>query len=304
MSLGKQIKRRLPLVGIFLILIIGIGIFMYPIVSNWYGEYTAHTVIADYDNTVRQLGNDGIMKLQKEAEDYNAALAKHDAEKISSVDYNTLLAVSESIAYIEIPKINVYLPIFHGMSDDILQRGVGHMEGSSLPVGGRSTHCVLAGHTGLPSANLFTDLDQLQKGDYFYIHSLDKVLAYKIDQILTVLPYQSEATNISEGEDYVTLVTCTPYGINSHRLLVRGTRMIYQTQDMEHTNPWPVVHVDENKRVPVRTIVWYAALTVISVTVVIIGLILFVPVFHRKKNKKKPADDPQEHSDQDKPPPE
>ncbi len=286
MSLRKQIKRRLPLVGIFIILLIGVGIFMYPIISNWYGEYTAHTEIANYDNTIQKIGNDAILKMQKQADDYNKALAKHDSKKISSVDYNSLLAVSESIAYIEIPKINVYLPIFHGMDDEILQRGVGHMEGSSLPVGGLSTHSVLAGHTGLPTANLFTDLDQLQKGDYFYIHALDKVLAYKIDQILTVLPYETEATNIVEGEDYVTLVTCTPYGINSHRLLVRGTRVPYKTQEMEHTDPWPVVHKDEDQRIPFRTIVWYAALVVISVTLVVIALILFVPVFRRKKKIK------------------
>lgn len=283
MSLRKQIKKRLPLVGIFIVLLIGIGVFMYPIISNWYGEYTAHTEIANYDSTIQKIGNEAIMKMQKQAEEYNSALAKNDSKKVSSMDYNSLLAVSESIAYIEIPKINVYLPIFHGMDDEILQRGVGHMEGTSLPVGGLSTHCVLAGHTGLPTANLFTDLDQLLKGDYFYIHALDKVLAYRIDQIITVLPYEVDHTRIIEGEDYVTLVTCTPYGINSHRLLVRGTRVPYQTQDMATTNPWPVVHKEKDQRIPLRTIIWYASLGVVSVTVVIIALILFVPVFHRKK---------------------
>ncbi len=283
MSLRKQIKNRLPLVGIFIILLAGIGVFMYPIISNWYGEYTAHTEIANYDNTIQKIGNESILRLQKQAEEYNMALAKHDTKKVSSMDYKSLLAVSESIAYIEIPKINVYLPIFHGMDDDILQRGVGHMEGSSLPVGGLSTHSVLAGHTGLPTANLFTDLDQLKTGDYFYIHALDKVLAYKIDRILTVLPYETDKTDIVEGEDYITLVTCTPYGINSHRLLVRGTRVPYQTQEMAHTDPWPVVHRVEDQRIPLRTIIWYASLGIVSVTVVVIALILFVPVFHRKK---------------------
>jgi sortase A len=118
------------------------------------------------------------------------------------------------------------------MDDEVLQKGIGHMEGSSLPVGGISTHSVLAGHTGLPSANLFTDLDQLKTGDYFYIHALDKVLAYKIDQIVTVLPYETQYTQIVEGEDYITLVTCTPYGINSHRLLIRAHRIatVYDRQ--------------------------------------------------------------------------
>lgn len=293
MSLRKQIKRRLPLVGIFLLLLVGVGIFMYPIVSNWYGEYTAHTEIANYDRVIQNIGNDAILKMQKQVDDYNVALANHDIKKVDSIDYSTLMAVSNSIAYIEIPKIDVYLPIFHGLEEDDLQRGVGHMEGSSLPVGGKSTHSVLAGHTGLPAAKLFTDLDQLATGDYFYIHALDKVLAYKIDKIQTVLPYESEATKIVEGEDYVTLVTCTPYGINSHRLLVRGTRVPYKTLKMEPDEPWPVVHKVEDQRVPFRTIVWYAGLIVVSATVVIIAMILFIPAFHRKKKEKnKPSDSP------------
>lgn len=284
-SLKKQIKSRLPLVGIFLVLLIGIGIFMYPIISNWYGEYTAHTEIASYDKVIQNLGNDAIVKMQKEAEAYNEALAKHETEITSSIKYNDLLAVSDSIGYIEIPKINVYLPIYHGMSDDVLQKGVGHMEGSSLPIGGKSTHCVLAGHTGLPSANLFTDLDQLTPGDTFYIHSLDKVLAYKVDQIKKVLPYETDDIQITDAEDYVTLVTCTPYGINSHRLLVRGIRVPYKTQEMATTDPWPVIHKEEQK-IPFRTIVWYAGLFIVSAVVLIIFIILFVPTFHKKKRKK------------------
>ena len=284
-TLKKQIKRRLPLVFIFLVLLAGVALFMYPIVSNWYGEYTANTEITSYDTKIQQVGDDVIKKMQKAAEDYNTALADHDSKKISSTDYNSLLAVTESIGYIEIPKINVYLPIYHGMDDDVLQKGVGHMEGTSLPVGGRSTHAVLAGHTGLPSANLFTDLDQLEKGDTFYIHALDKVLAYEVDQIKTVLPYQTEDIQIQEKEDYVTLITCTPYGINSHRLLVRGTRVPYKTQDMAHTNPWPVVHKEQPK-IPFRTIVWYAALIIIVIVILVILLILFIPVFHKRKRNK------------------
>ncbi len=285
-QLKKQIRRRLPLVFIFLILLAGIGLFMYPIVSNWYGEYTAHTSIESYDKTIQKVGDQAIMKMQRDADEYNKALSANDNKKVSSMDYDELLAVTDSIAYIEIPKINVYLPIFHGMDDEVLQKGVGHMEGTSLPVGGSSTHCVLAGHTGLPSANLFTDLDQLDKGDYFYIHALDKVLAYQVDQVKTVLPYETDDIQIREAEDYVTLVTCTPYGINSHRLLVRGVRVPYKTQDMAHTDPWPVVHKDEPQQIPFRTIVWYASLGVISVVTVVILLILFVPGFHKKKRKQ------------------
>ena len=276
-QLNKQIRRRLPLVFIFLVLLAGIGLFMYPIVSNWYGEYTAHTSIESYDKTIQKVGDQAIMKMQKDADAYNKALSANDNKKVSSMNYDDLLAVTDSIAYIEIPKINVYLPIFHGMDEEALQKGIGHMEGTSLPVGGSSTHCVLAGHTGLPSANLFTDLDQLINGDYFYIHALDKVLAYKVDQIKTVLPYETDDIQITKSEDYVTLVTCTPYGINSHRLLVRGKRIPYKTQDMAHTDPWPVVHKEDPQRIPFRTIVWYASLGVISVVSVVILLILFVP---------------------------
>ena len=290
-GLKKQIKRRLPLVFIFLILLAGIGLFMYPIVSNWYGEYTAHTCIQSYDKTIQEVGDEAISKMQKAADEYNEALSRHDSKKISSINYNDLLAVTDSIGYIEIPKINVYLPIFHGMDDDALQKGVGHMEGTSLPIGGSSTHCVLAGHTGLPSANLFTDLDQLDKGDTFYIHALDKVLAYEVDQVKTVLPYETDDIQIADAEDYVTLITCTPYGINSHRLLVRGTRIPYKTQDMAHTKPWPVVHRDEPQQIPFRTIVWYASLVIIAVVTLVIILILFVPAFGRKRKRKNPEEE-------------
>ncbi len=285
-SLKKQIKNRLPLVGIFLLLLLGVGLFSYPIISNWYGEYTADTTIRHYDEAVQRIGDDALSQMRKAAEEYNKALAGGNSRKVSAADYDSLLAVSDSIAYIEIPKIRVNLPIYHGLSDEVLQRGVGHMEGSSLPVGGTSTHCVLAGHTGLPSAKLFTDLDQLASGDYFYIHALDKVLAYRVDQVLTVLPWEDQYTQIVSGQDYVTLVTCTPYGVNSHRLLVRGTRVPDRTEKKEEQPIWPVMHRDETEqKVPLRTIIWYAGLAVVSSVTVVILLILFVPVFHRKKKR-------------------
>ncbi len=287
-KLSKQIKRRLPLVGIFLVLLVGLGVFMYPIVSNWYGEYTAHSEITAYDTVVQTIGDDAIRRVERAAEDYNKALANSDSRRVSAMSYSEMLAISESIGYIEIPRISVYLPIYHGLSDEVLQKGVGHMEGSSLPIGGNSTHCVLAGHTGLPSAKLFTDLDQLKTGDYFYIHSLDRVLAYKIDQIVTVFPYESQYTQIVDDADYVTLVTCTPYGINSHRLLVRGVRIPYKTQTMQEASKdgWPVVHEEEAERIPLRTIVWYAGLFIVSAVVLIILMILLMPGFGKRKTGK------------------
>lgn len=265
----------------------GVALFMYPIVSNWYGEYTAHTEITSYDQTVQKLGNDALKTLEKKAQEYNKAIAENNSQQVNILDYNHLLAVAESIGYIEIPKIDVYLPIYHGLSDEVLQKGVGHMEGSSLPIGGKGTHCVLAGHTGLPSAKLFTSLDMLKSGDYFYIHVLDKVLAYKIDQIKIVLPWETEDTQIVQGEDYITLVTCTPYGINDHRLLVRGSRVPYETKTMEENkDKWPIVHKEEEVRIPARTILWYGGLAVVSGVFLVVLMILFMPVFkHKKKNK-------------------
>lgn len=284
-KVSKRIKSRLPLIGIFLLLLIGLGVFMYPIVSNWIQSYTAHTEISNYDKTVQSMGNDALRKFENDAKEYNLTLSGKSTKK-SVVNYDETLAVADAIGYVEIPKIGVYLPIYHGLSDDVLQKGVGHMETSSLPVGGDSTHAVLAGHTGLPSAELFTDLDQLKTGDAFYIHVLDKVLKYEVDQIVTVLPTDTSYTQIVEGKDYVTLLTCTPYGINSHRLLVRGTRVPYATQTMENTYPWPVVHVSE-KQLPLRTIVWYASTAVIGFVILVILIILLFPSRKRKKKKQK-----------------
>ena len=292
-GLKKQIKRRLPLVFIFLILLAGIGLFMYPIVSNWYGEYTAHTSIQSYDKTIQEVGDEAISKMQKAADEYNEALSRHDSKKISSINYNDLLAVTDSIGYIEIPKINVYLPIFHGMDDDALQKGVGHMEGTSLPIGGSSTHCVLAGHTGLPSSKLFTDIDTLQNGDDFYIHVLDKVLKYRVDQIKTVLPYESDDIRIVQDKDYVTLVTCTPYGINSHRLLVRGERVqmtaMQEKEKKVNASAWPTYY-QEKVQLPLRTVIWYAATIIMIIIVVGILAIMLFPSLTKRRKKKKAAD--------------
>ncbi len=286
----KRIKRRLPLVGIFLLLLLGFAVFMYPIVSNWLQSYTARTEISSYDKTIQKMGNAAIRTAEKNAQQYNLSL--NDSNKKSELDYDEVLAVTEAIGYIEIPKIGVYLPIYHGFSDEVLQKGVGHMEGTSLPIGGESTHSVLSGHTGLPSAELFTDLDLLKQGDAFYIHVLDKVLKYEVDQIKIVLPSDTSDTRIIEGGDYVTLLTCTPYGINSHRLLVRGERVPYATQTMENTNPWPVVHASE-KKVPVRTIAWYASAAVIGFVVLSILMILLFPGRRRRKDKKKDHQTPE-----------
>lgn len=282
----NKLLRRLPLVGIFLMLVVGIGFLMYPVIGNWYTEYSAREVIDTYNEQIQKMGNDAIVKLETEANGYNTALANHDMK--STVNYGELLSVANALGYIEIPKIGVYYPIYHGLNDEMLQKGIGHMEGTSLPVGGPSTHCVLAGHTGLPSSKLFTDLDTLEIGDSFYLHVLDKVLKYQVDHIITVLPDNSEEVQIVEGKDLVTLLTCTPYGINSHRLLVRGKRVPYETKTMQTEEVWPVVNY-ETRLIPARTIMWYGAAGAAAFVVVVILIILLFPTIHRRKKPEKEA---------------
>lgn len=165
--------------------------------------------------------------VRKYNEQLNAAVEASAMQGEDGISYLDLVDVGESIGFIEIPKIDVYLPIYSGTGEDVLQKGVGHLAESSYPIGGTSTHSVLTGHRGLPSAVLFTDLDKLEEGDVFYLHVLDEVLAYKVDQIKVVLPEETQDIGIVEGKDYCTLVTCTPYAINTHRLLVRGERTEY-----------------------------------------------------------------------------
>lgn len=220
-----------------LVFLAGAGVFLYPTVSDMWNQYRNVRLVSRYDEAVTDLSDNEYEKLWNEAKEYNA---EHPVNSIVDVfgekdDYvltqpydQVLDPNGEGImGSIEIPKINAKLAIYHGLSKTVLEKGVGHVEGTSLPVGGKSTHAVLAAHRGLPSAKLFTDLDQMKKGDIFILHILGKNLAYKVDQIRTVLPEETGELDIVEGEDHVTLVTCTPYGVNTHRLLVRGIRTKY-----------------------------------------------------------------------------
>ncbi len=218
------------LILIFMVLI-GLSLLLYPTVSNCWNQFHQSKLIVTYVEEVAGVDASVKEKLWSEALNYNAGILKRDNQYVpvegELQKYYELLNVDGSgvMGYIEIPKINCYLPIYHGTQESILQIAVGHIEWTSLPVGGESTHCVLSGHRGLPSARLFTDLDKLDEGDVFTLRVLDEVLAYEVDQILVVEPDELDALQIVEGEDYCTLVTCTPYGINSHRLLVRGHRV-------------------------------------------------------------------------------
>lgn len=224
-------KRRLSTLFLIILLLTGLGLLLYPALSDYVNSLRQSRDISTYAESVTQMDRDVYAQLWEEAIDYNAALpSKHDRLSLSEDEldlYRSLLDVTGNgiLGYIEIPAIHCSLPVYHGVAPAVLQTAVGHMEGTSLPTGGKSTHCVLSGHRGLPSAKLFTDLDQLGKGDLFLLRVLDETLTYEVDQILIVEPHEVDALEIIEGEDLCTLVTCTPYGVNSHRLLVRGHRV-------------------------------------------------------------------------------
>lgn len=216
-----------------LMIVSGIGVAMYPVVSNAVAQRHASSVIESYNDTVQSMDAEKIDAAKEAARRYNQQLnnaidrdAAGEADDIGT-SYVDMLDVGESLGYITIPKIDVNLPIYEGTSDDVLVKGVGHLEGSSYPLGGAGTHSVLTGHRGLAEAVLFTDLDKLGEGDRFYLHIMDEVLAYQVDQVKVVEPENTEDLEIIPGGDYCTLVTCTPYAINTHRLLVRGERTEY-----------------------------------------------------------------------------
>ena len=226
-------KKHISTIIIALIFLAGRGFLLYPTVSNlWNRAHQSHA-IATYTKQVEKLDDSQNKEMLKAARKYNKSLLKKsDHWKLSKKDkkkYESLLDVSGTgiMGYIEVPKIDCSLPIYHGTDEGALQIAIGHLEGSSLPVGGKSTHCVLSGHRGLPSARLFTDLDQMEEGDVFVLNVLGRKLAYEVDQIKVVLPDEMSDLEIVQGKDLCTLVTCTPYGINTHRLLVRGHRTKY-----------------------------------------------------------------------------
>lgn len=225
------LKKYVSTILLAAVFVVGSGLLLYPTVSDWWNAWHQSRAIASYEAGVERLKEEDYSSLFQEAEEYNKNLLEDESrfhpDAMQSAYYNNLLLTrgSEVIATVEIPVIKVRLPVYHSTDESVLQNGIGHIEGTSLPVGGKSTHCVLSGHRGLPSARLFTDLNQVREGDIFYIHVLGKTLAYETDQITVVEPQQMEDVEIIRGEDYCTLVTCTPYGINSHRLLVRGKRV-------------------------------------------------------------------------------
>ena len=274
-----------------LIFAVGVGIFIYPAVSNLLAESQQRNTVHVYEQNVSALEQEEIQEQRELAETYNANLVGdelHDpfiqgSGYVIPDNYNEVLNLSEDgvMGYVDIPKIDVSIPIYHGTSEEILQKGAGHLEASSLPVGGTDTHSVISAHRGLPSAKLFTDLDELETGDVFYIHVLDEILAYQVDQINTVDPDDLDLLRVVNGRDLVTLLTCTPYAVNTHRLLVRGTRIPYEEAK----------EVQEKAETGGNTIsVWhreYFAAIFICVILLITIILIMKPWRKKKKGKRK-----------------
>ncbi|MGX5567725.1 class C sortase [Bacillus toyonensis] len=270
-------KRNLFLGGIFLF---GLGIFLYPTISNWLATRAHYSEISSYDKKIKALQKKEIERREKEAADYNKQVQTSTKtfadpfadpfaeENRNQQAYADALNSGDVMGYIEISKIKIKLPIYQGTSEEVLSRGIGHLDYSSLPVGGENTHTILTGHRGLPSAKLFSDLDKLSEGDLFYIHSLDKILAYKVDQIKVVLPHETDDLKIVENKDYTTLITCTPYGVNTNRLLVRGERVEFNQKEKQEIS---------------TEVFMFNKWTVIVVIVPILLLCAFLVVIYKKK---------------------
>lgn len=227
----SRLKKNGTTLLLVLIFLVGLGLVLYPTVGKLQSSRQQSGVIVSYVENIGLTDPEQYELLWAEATAHNEELTQKGIHWLLTDEeleaYNAYLDTDGTgvMAYIDIPVIECSLPVYHGTSESVLQKGVGHMEGSSLPVGGEGTHCVLTGHTGLPNARLFTDIDRLKEGDTFMLHTLDRTLTYEVDRITIVEPDDLSELVIAEGEDYCTLVTCTPYGINTHRLLVRGRRV-------------------------------------------------------------------------------
>ena len=232
-------KKRILLHVLFLVLfLIGIGAAAYPAFGNWYAEQKQSVVLTEYEKALAKIENADLTDAFKQAEIYNDALFTGETYEKERPDYGELLCTTEDgiMGYVKIPSIQIRLPIYHGCTENELSKGAGHLPSSSLPVGGKSTHAVLAAHSGRADSKMFTDLDQVKEGDLVYLYVLNKTLTYEVDQITVTTPDDTDAIQIIDGEDLLTLLTCTPYGTNTHRLLVRGYR-IFPDETLSTSKP-------------------------------------------------------------------
>lgn len=289
-------KRKISGILFGLMFLLGFAILIYPTVSNQWNTYRQNQLISSYEELIGKMAEEDFTKEWEKANAFNDTIIHNNifgdvfgenGDDIKNTEYWQILNVGNDgvMGYVSIPKINVKLSIYHGTADDVLQTGIGHLNGTKLPIGGESTHSVLAAHRGLPSARLFTDIDQLERGDMFYIHVLDETLAYQVDQILDMVDKDDNETlqkalQIEEGQDYVTLFTCTPYGVNSHRLLARGTRVPYNgEEEIESTAAESMLKSIQN---------YYMIYLILglSVTLLVILLMRFLIKPGKKKHKK------------------
>lgn len=297
-------KRKLAIFGIILIFVAGIGIMSYPLVSSVINNIDSRNHVEEYTKTTKQMSSEETLEKFKQAEEYNHSLTNNviitdpfdeKAYKKIGANYENALNVDGNglIGYIDIPKINVYLPIYHGTTEKILAKGAGHLQNTSLPVGGESTHSVISAHTAYPGETFFDYLTDMQEGDEFYVHVLDRVLKYEVDSIKVVLPEETDDLRVIRGEDHVTLLTCTPYSINTHRLLVRGKRVAYDDSKYITTGASAASFGNDGifflgYKIPY----WAAALIVVGfVALVVIAVIISL---RRSKKKKRHSDNNKE----------
>lgn len=289
-------KKHLTTVILVLILLLGVGIMLYPTVSDYWNSFHQSRVITEYAEQVAQLDNSEYEKMMSDAREYNkrlnAGAYSPRLDEEAAEDYNSQLNISGTgvMGYIEIPKINCTLAIYHGTSDAVLQIGVGHIEGTSLPVGGVGTHCVVSGHRGLPSAKLFTNLDKLEVGDTFVMRVLDETLTYEVDQVLIVLPHETEALNVDPDMDYCTLVTCTPYAVNTHRLLVRGHRVENREEAKEIIVTSDAVQIDPMIVAPI---------VAVPILILLVIAVLTATGAKRKKTRLKELSEKKDDEDEE-----
>lgn len=287
-------KRKISTFLFGLLFLVGFGILIYPTVSDQWNTYRQNQLISSYETNVSNLTEEDFTEEWEMAKAFNATFTQNnlygdvfgeDGTDIKDTEYWKVLNVAGDgvMGYLSIPKINIKLAVYHGTADDVLQTGGGHLNGTKLPIGGESTHSVLAAHRGLPSARLFTDIDQLKKGDMFYLHILDETLAYQVDDIQDMVDKDDRETldkalQIEEGKDQVTLFTCTPYGVNSHRLLVRGTRVPYNGEEEIETS------IADSMLKSVQNYYMLYLILGLSVTLLII---LFMRFIFRKKDRNR-----------------
>lgn len=288
-------KRKFSGILFALMFLLGFGILVYPTIADQWNTYRQSHLISNYEKVVEKMEEEDFSEFWEAARNFNQNIKENklyedvfgleDSDMKDTEYWKVLNLAGDGImGYISIPKINIKLAIYHGTAEDVLQTGVGHLGGTKLPIGDDSSHSVLAAHRGLPSARLFTDIDQMKKGDMFYIHIFNETFAYQVDQISDMIDKDDtealqEALAVKEGEDKVTLFTCTPYGVNSHRLLVRGTRVPYNGEEhVEMTIPETMVQSVQN---------YYMIYLILGISITLLAIVIMKYMFKRNDNRKK-----------------